>query len=294
MRAFKLGVVLCVWVSVGCESIDNYYGCAVDDGGTCMGRADDRWGDDELASDAGSGHGANNSIFTQDSRLQDSATCVQGATAIALIDAQTKGGVPRLVTVNLATPVRPAAFDAGMVPLPVEAEAVATIELGVGGTLYQAEVDYGMGVQFSLVASRIRVLAEYRQFVGLAVPATPNQVSLGASIGQGTVAPTHSPTRTIVRQYALPGIAPGAAGEMFAIPMFAKSMMLFTDTNPAGVGPVTQVRLYREGLGSDSLTNLVTTPSQELPLAGDMRYVQLSNVGAVNVLAWRAVFTLAL
>jgi len=94
-----------------------------------MRYAGDHDNDDELAFD--SGPRAPTGIFTPDSKLQDSITTTQGAAPVTLVEAVARGEVPQLIAVNLAIPVGQSVFPPGMVPFPVDAEAVATVTIGM-------------------------------------------------------------------------------------------------------------------------------------------------------------------
>ena len=255
----------------------------------------DHWGDDELDEPISSP--SQRGIFAADSKLQDSIAVVQNAGPIALVDARTKGEVPQLITVNLAATMGALAPAKGG-PLAANwYEALAIIEYGVGGTAYQVEVDYGVGVQFSMLASRVRIAAEVRDLPGTQPPnpALAPSLTLGASVGQGVVAVARPPTRTL--SYAWPGwagyMAVGAFYD-FVVPTFAKSLRIYAHSNVPGGTPVVAADFYGATGATVWRTPAAAAPSPEIPLTNDIRTLRVWNTGLIEIDNLRLVFALSL
>ena len=294
MRVVPSLLGLLAVVSGGCTEVNNYHGCEAVDGGGCgMGRGnndhpEDHWGDDDLEDSVSSPDAS--SIFTPDSKLQDSRAFVLNQPPGTLVDAHTKGEVPRLISVNLATPIGELFVVPGGPP-PSPAEVVALIDFGVGGTAYQMEVDYGVGVQFALLASRIKISPIFRTMPTDVVLAGTGQYMLGASVGQGVIAPTRPPTRTLGYVWSVGGLAP-LADMNFTIPMFAKAVSVIAVANGgAAVAAVRQVEMFNYIIVT---TPVAAFPSAAIPLSGDARSINILNAGAVNIVNLRLIFELAL
>ena len=267
----------------GCEyDTINNYACAegVSDGGCAMGQ----YGDDD------------GGIFTDESKLADSNKFVQGAGPSNLVDVVTRGNIPQLVTVNLASPAGALSQPVGP-PAGTYGETVAILSFGVGSAPFVAEVDMGTGTQFSMLINRLRVDAEFRTLQGAATPASPSSLVLAASVGQGVIAVPRTPTRTLNQTYPAPspGMPPfPAAGYYvnFTIPAFAKSMTIYARSTTGT--PQLQVTVF--GLSNNGIFSapIITSPSQEIPLPNEARTISLVNVGTVNIFDIRIVFALAL
>lgn len=253
-----------------------------------MGYAGDHDNDDELAFDSGPRRGGG--LFTDDSKSQDSISVTQGAGPVALVDVVTRDNAPHLVTVNLATPVGQLASPVGIYV--TRGETVAILDFGVGGSAYRAEVDYGVGVQFSALVSRLKIAAEYRVIPGATTPTPPPSLILAASVGAGVVAVPRCPTRTLGHAYLHAGNMPPLGTLSLTIPMFAKSVIVYAFAT-AGVPSLDVEQLGMTGAGIVH-TPVVVWPSWEIPLTNEARTLLLTNTSAFDLFEIRATFQLAL
>jgi len=295
MRGALLSLSLLAVVIGGCVEVNNYYDCEVVDGGGCgMSRGDyaqDHDGTDELLEDTSSP--ASTSIFTADSKIQDSIGLTEGAAPVTLVEARCKDGAPHLISVNLATPIGEFPIQPGGPP-PPPAESYAVIEFGVGGTAYQMEVDYGVGVQFAMVASRIKITAVFAKVPSdVVVASSGTRLQLGASVGQGTVAPTQAPTRTLSYHWfgGGAGLAPGAT-RFFTAPMFAKSVIVTAFAAVPGA-PVVILQVTDMYNNVNYAVPLAAFPSVPIPLANNIRSIYVYNNGATAIYNLQLIYQLA-
>jgi hypothetical protein len=315
MRAYRIGLLLGILAfGSGCEVVNNYYGCdGRDDGGNCMsGYAQDHWGNDELAEDAGPGRGTD-SVFTEESMLQgsDTLTLVRGPVPAGgggagvltnfpdvdssqggktLINIATRGSVPQVVTVSMARlgGVPPLMFGN---PL---AEVVGVLEIGIGGLLFRAEVDFVDGVQFSLAVSSLRITAVYRTLPGDASAFLAGDlptVQVGASVAVGSIAHGRAPQRTLTSVTAL-AVNPAGGGEIWNVPRFAKSFRV--SARPAA-SVLTLLFLGTTGGGGATAATVLAFPSADMPVPSDAYSIFIQNKGAAALSpGYSLIFDLAL
>jgi hypothetical protein len=312
---FGFGVLLGVLVvGVGCE-VNNFYGCeAVDDGGCEMrgGPASDHWGDDELSEDAGPGQNTS-SVFTQDSMLQgsDTLTLTRGPVPAGgggagvlttfpdvdlsqggkgLINVATRGSVPQVVTVSMA---RLGGIPPMILGNPL-AEVVAVLEIGIGGLLFTAEIDFVDGVQFSLAVSSLRISGIYRTLPGDAtaflVGPLP-EVRVGASVALGAIAHGRAPQRTLTSVTGL-AVNIGGTGEIWTVPRFAKA---FRVTARPAASSISTLFLGTTGGGGPTATTTIAFPSAEMPVPSDAYSIFVQNTGLAALSpGYSLIFDLAL
>jgi len=308
MRVF---VVLCA-VLLGCTyETNNYCGDGLADGGV----GDMPGYTDEF----GTYHETepNQGIFRSDSKLQgqaqltlapapamvplpawiprfplireDSPAMAMGQT---LIDLGTKDGQPHVVTLSFGKTV----------PSPIAAvgpwtEAVAVINLGIGGAAYYAEVDIIEGVQFSLAVNRLQVHVVYRVPPGGgAVPVPVPTADIGASASSDVIAHGRQPQRTYTHAGSLmvPAIAAGVGTNdgPWIIPPFAKAVRVVpTPVN----AQVNLVFMTLTGINVPAIYPVVAPATQEYPIPSSAYMVNVQNMHAVNsVYAYNLIFELAL
>lgn len=290
MRGSKIGSLLLRLMSVvlllglgGCEYetvTNNYYG-DLSDGGVADKSEDEMSG----------------SLFFPDDKLQGSADlAIQAPPVIGqpgkatlwpgpsnvgsavLIDLRTKDHQPHVISVVLGSRYVLPSGEGGE-----NAEIVASLDIGVGGQAYTAEVDFVSGTMFSLVASSLRVSGYYRYLPGATPQINVPTQGVAASVASGTVI-GGTPQRTLTDTTT---IIPGVA-HYFRVPRFAKSMRVLGSPNNAEL----EIRLYA---GTDYVTlPVVGFPSAVIPLPSFTQLVYFRNTSLNNVNVVSLVFDLAL
>ena len=276
MRACAYAVTVLVLVaalgSVGCETVNNYACDGVSDGGCAMGRYDD----DE------DGGGA--SEWRDGAQLSGSQSIAIGETT-ELINAGVRGGVPRVMGVSLGYAFVPLSSQGNAVA--ADCETVALITLGIGGTAFQAEVDFVNGTQFSVVAAFVTVKASYREIAGSPTHVKPAPVTVAASLAMGSLASGVTPQRTLGQDSI---IAPNAY-VVYNIPAFAKSFRVATQPS----APNLKVWVVRASIVQGTEVNVVTALSESIPIPNGAYAVWVQNVDAAkNVDQIRLIFDLAI
>ena len=208
-----------------------------------------------------------------------------------LLSVETIGGLPQIMTVSLGCIAdRPPSPAAGQ----PSSEVVGLLELGVGGLVYTVEVDFVQGVQFSVSATHLRLMALHRGLPGSAfVPgAVPFNASVGAALSVGTIAHGRQPQRTIAKTQVAgvtPALAP-ATWEGWPIPNFAKSFRVEASPVAAAIGISVENFVFQV-----SQTNLVAYPSGDIPVPTDGKYLRVTNNSAINNIdEYRCIFDLAI
>lgn len=108
--------------------------------------------------------------------------------------------------------------------------AVALVEWGSGGTFTQAEIDFGNGVQFSLVASSLKISAFRNTAPDSPDVGTLASAKFGAFI---SLLPVANPT-PVRRSRFFPALAGGAAVNGFNVTLFSTSFVV--ERNPMASG----------------------------------------------------------
>lgn len=201
-----------------------------------------------------------------------------------LIDLATRDEMPHVITVAMGFVGPPTAFvigGSGNYP-----EIVAILDIGIGGIMIQAEVDFIGGFSFSLACSRLQLHAVYRLVPGGALIGTAETVQVGMSVSSGALAHGRQPQRTLT---SLVDLAP-AANEVFIMPAFSKSMRVASIPN--NVTP-TLIVWNKNGLQIESFP-IAGFPSADLPVANDARLVSYNNTSAINDTDRRIICELAL
>lgn len=300
----RVYVCLLCAVLLGCEYETNnyYYGdgdasvvtCPATDGGAVDGVGDS---EAEMAI----------SIFKQGSKLQgngqlqlqpapaapalgqpwpDIMNTPAGLNAQTFIDLETVDNMPHVVTVSMGyIGPQPGVIVGAGGNYP---EIVAILDIGIGGIMIRAEVDFVNGFSFSLACSRLQVHAVHRLLPGsaLAPPVPPPTVNVGISVSTGTVAHGRQPQRTLA---SLVDLAPNA-NELFSVPPFAKSLRVAS--LPNNITP-TEIVLNVNGLGIENFP-IAGFPSADLPLGNDARLINHVNSSLINETDRRLIFELAL
>lgn len=223
------------------------------------------------------------SIFVPGSKLQGQANLIMDGPTETLLDVQTIHGVPHLVTLSMGNAgLWTQALDA--IP---DAEMVATLEMGIGGSFYSADLDMVRGQQISLVASVLRVNMRFRRIPGAApiVGAAPTW-NVGASIAQGTIAHGQPPQRTMATANALAA----GFGVSWPIPPFSKSFVVSALPNNASL----DIRVVRQGGTMTQSFPAFAFPTARMPLASDAWAVSIFNAGLNPVTEHRVIFDLSL
>jgi len=101
------------------------------------------------------------------------------------------------------------------------ANIIARIRFGIAGALQQVEIDYKTGVQLSLMADALEVVAKLEDYQS---PGAPISVKVSASVASGNRAARSFPTRTYPRSEVSDTTASN-----FLVPNFAYSLILFGD-----------------------------------------------------------------
>lgn len=223
------------------------------------------------------------SIFKPESRMQGHENLTMDAPPQALIDVETVGNVPQLISLSMG--------NAGLLNQVLGAipasEVVAILELGLGGGLFTAEIDMIRGQQISLVASRLRVNMQFRRINGAAALPVPAPTwEVGASVAQGVIAHGLPPQRTLGTENDL---APGV-GVAWPIPAFAKRFKVSALPDNAQLN----VTVLRVGAAAIQNTPVVAYPTAWIMLPSDAWAVQINNAGLAAVTGHRVVFELSL
>jgi hypothetical protein len=270
----------------GCDYYDNtYYRCG-GDAGQCEGET------------------MRESSFSPGSKLHgvaflDSANGPPNVIVppVTVIDVKIRDGIPTVMTVSLArigTNLENAVMRS-------EFEPVAHLQLGIGGQVFFADVDWIFGQMFSVCATQIRVDAGLEWIAPIPVPAAGPQglplQTLGASLSEGVIVHANRPQRTLGSNVALtPGGTAGGLGvagsfAQYHIPPFATNFRVLARPNNAQLS----VSVYGyDGAPQPAWYTQVASPSQEYPLPSDAVSVVVSNIGAANVDNHRIVFSLSL
>lgn len=265
-------------------------------------RPKDHWGHDEL--DGGKPAGSA-SVFDETAQISgnDTLSMAQGPAALpanliwpdvdpqigkTLIDLSMRDRAPRVITVTLG--------QLGMfvgswgVPWP-RAEVVGVMEIGIGGLLFRAEVDFVQGVQFSLAVSKFKFTAVFRTIPGetTAIPSPAPTVQVGASASIGSLAHGKSPQRTLARANWALGLP---IGEFWNVPKFAKSMRATT----YAPGFATALGTYLLSTGGAGPCNYVTASPGgifDYAIPNTAVGVQVVDVAAVPSNEYSLIFDLA-
>jgi len=209
-------------------------------------------------------------------------------------------GGPPLVEIRSQFPAAVNVTLAGMNPyaLPTDnAEVVAILEWGVGGSNAVAMIDFIHGASFNLIADFVRVTARQQTLNNIAwPPAAPRDVMVGAFAAPGHMLSTSVPQRTIANNNQI-GMQ---AGVVYNIPPFARDMVL--SCNPSNA----QVRVDFDFLPVPigETFPVVAYPAGPFPIPNSNTWGilggvptamwRINNTGAVILTAFRAVFHLAL
>lgn len=262
----------------------------------------DHWGDDSLDDGPQSDRGG---VFSETSQIQgsDFLTMVQGpavlpATGIwpdvetqggkTLLDLSTRDHAPRVITITLGA--SGTYIGSWGTPWP-KAEIVGVMEIGVGGMLFTAEIDFIEGVQFSLAVSKFKLTAVFRTVAGdtTAIPPATPRIQVGASAAIGSLSSSKSPQRTLTRANWAIG---AAISEFWNLPHFAKTMRVNLRT--PGFTPALNTTMLDTG-GSAAASYTTPAPGGgEYPIAGGTLGVQVRDVGALPTSQYSLIFDLAL
>ena len=206
------------------------------------------------------------------------------AGAQALLDLATRDGMPHVITIAMGfvgPPPAVAIGGGGNYP-----EIVALLEIGIGGIMIHAEIDFIDGFSFSMACSRLQLLAVYRLVPGGALVGTAETVQVGASVSTGTVAHGRQPQRTLA---SLVDLAP-AANEVFIAPAFTKSMRVASVPNNT---TPTVILWNNNGLQIASYP-IAGFPSADLPVPNDTRLISYNNTALAADTDRRIICELAL
>lgn len=170
---------------------------------------------------------------------------------------------------------------------------VANIEWGTDGLQLQAQVDFTRGLAFTLCTSflRVKVSLDRAAFLGVN-PAPAEDIRAGATVAYGT-RPGHlsSPTRTLWFR----GILAGTTSAPQLLPPFTREVTL------AWSSVVAPLPAYRIDILDSALFVIETRTAgggfgagtQQIPLPGDARFVQVTNPLGAPVQDFRVVCGLA-
>ena len=221
-------------------------------------------------------------IFRENDKLYGAASLIMNAPAEQLIDCHVAGREPQLLTLNLTRSITPIA-PTGLVP---DFEVVGVLQLGGGGSPYECEIDMVMGMQISLLASRVVFAAQARALPPYISLPTAAIASVMASIGLGTVAHGGRPQRTISDNVAL--VPLDTRG--YLIPAFAQEVQIYAEPIPTSL-VVDLISVSTQKHGSVAMT---VFPGQRIPLAADTRVINIRNTSGANIDSLRLIFGLAL
>jgi len=191
---------------------------------------------------------------------------------------------------------------AGMNPyaLPTDnAEIVAVLEWGVGGSNAVAMVDFIHGASFNLIADFVRVSARQQVLNNIVFPpAGLRDVQVGAFAAPGHMLSTSTPQRTIANNNRIAN----SVGVTYNIPPFAKDMVL--SCNPTNTQATVDFDFLPVPIGETY--NAVAYPAGPFPIPNSNTWAILGGVPtamwritcaaapAPALVAFRAVFHLAL
>jgi hypothetical protein len=264
-------LLLCALVCGACEY--NYYYEAGDAGAV----------EDAVASEGNESMCPAPSIFKTGSKLQGQENLIMDGPVPTLIDVETVGNIPHLVTLSVGNAGN-LEQTIGLIP---DAEMVMLLEMGIGGAFYTAEVDMVRGQQISLVASTLRVNMRFNRIPGAAaIVGTPPTWGVGASIAQGVIAHGQAPQRTRATANALAA----NVGVAWPVPPFSKSFVVSALPNTANL----DIRVVRQGGATIESFPTVAYPTARMPIASDAWAVTIFNSGLNPVTEHRVIFDLSL
>jgi hypothetical protein len=268
-------VLLLCAVLCGCEYETNYYGGSDAGCGAVDMGYHDEFGD--YHEDASLG------IFKPESKLQGHENLVMDAPPLALLDVETVGNVPQLISISMGNS---GILNQTLGAIPAS-EVVAILELGLGGGLFTAEIDMIRGQQLSLVASRLRVNMQFRRINGAAALPVPAPTwEVGASVAQGVIAHGLPPQRTMGTENALAA----GVGVAWPIPAFATRFKVSALPDNSQLN----ITVLRVGAAAIQNTPVVAYPTAWIMLPSDAWAVQINNAGLVPVTGHRVVFELSI
>jgi len=173
---------------------------------------------------------------------------------------------------------------------------VARLEWGNGGFQTQCEVDIVNGQAFSVAAGFLRVtVGPDPQFDIAGIPPDFGDfgIAIGAHVSYGTrPAQALSPTRTLRVPAPAGVIAAAATSAIFAIPRFARSLLVVSQPDPTPTHPDVVQFLNGTG-GAIYQRNLANTPGLQIPIALDAKFFTITNNGAAAK-SYHFIFELAL
>jgi len=262
----------------------------------------DHWGDNDLDEGLPSSHG---DVFESNAQIQgaDDLQLIQGPAVLpvgglwpdvnlqggkTLIDISFKDHAPRVITVTIGS----LGTYIGMWGLGMpRCEVVGVMEIGIGGMLFTAEIDFIEGVQFSLAVSKFKLSAVFRTIPGdpTPIPASTPQIKAGASAALGVVAHGRAPQRTLTSYNALDL----PIGESWNLPHFSKSFRVVLNS-PGFIPSLETVLIDAGGAGSAEYVTVAPGGIFDYSIEGGAIGVQVADVGAVPTMIYSLIFDLAL
>jgi hypothetical protein len=202
--------------------------------------------------------------------------------AQVLIDVDTKDEKGHVFTVTLGQIAPSWGF-----PFVQNSELIAVVEIGFGGLMTLAEIDFLTGTQFSVMASHLRVYGVWRVVAGGVMPvADSGTYQVGASLATGVIAHGRQPQRTLGKRQSAPAWA-----DTWYIPAFAKSFRVTAD--PAA-SQLNVAALDSTGASAGNRYTMAASPSVDIPLNSSTELVTVANASAQVTSDYALIFELAL
>jgi hypothetical protein len=232
-------------------------------------------------------------VFSNNSVLMGTADLIpDNNNGVELVSAAFRDGIPRQVTVVVA----------GTIALTTikgygSREIFARVQIGVGGTPFDAEVDLIQGTVFSVACSSIRVVGVFKAITGATPTPTPAPATIGAAVALGSMSGGFPPQRTIADDTVRNA---GVRTPSYTIPPFAKRFKFeATMINGGPPGGTWQIGVGGTGT-SNAWTSVVSkSPSQWIEIPNDANFVVATNMdvpgpGGTQYSGVRFIFELAL
>jgi len=169
--------------------------------------------------------------------------------------------------------------------IPIDVTAI--VEWGVGGAFFSAEVDWGLGVSFSICASFVRISARVAATAAQLIPDV--QIVLRASLSYGnpeSLNVSSSARRTVSACPPRPApqiLGPGSTSSVIPIPRWSKGLTVVDGSNSGA--PDYTLTIVADAFSLDpvavytvtSRSNLAAQVEGQFPIPARGRFVTLTN-----------------